>query len=135
MEFEGRKKINTAINIAPLIDTIFLLLLFFMLSSHFVTEPGIKISLPESVTALPQKEDDIIVFISEDNSLYFEGKPVTEKAFRDVIARKLKSADKKSVIIKADEKADLGPAVRVMDMVKQAGGESLVISTKMKAVK
>jgi len=132
MEFLGRKKINTTINIAPLIDTIFLLLLFFMLSSHFVTEPGIKISLPESVTALPQDNKDVVIFIAGDNSLYFEEKVITEKDLLGAMSRKLKGIVKKTVIIKADEKADLGPAVRVMDMVKQAGGESLVISTKTK---
>ena len=103
-----------------------------MLSSHFVTEPGIKISLPESVTALPQDNKDVVIFIAGDNSLYFEEKAITEKDLLGAMSGKLKGIVKKTVIIKADEKADLGPAVRVMDMVKQAGGESLVISTKTK---
>ena len=130
MEFEARKKVATEMNIAPLIDVVFLLLLFFMLSSHFVIDPGIKISLPASVTAVTQQDTDVIIFIAEDNSLHFEGKAITEDALPRALRAKLESARKKTVIIKADEKVDLGLAIRVMDIAKEAGGDSLVISTK-----
>ena len=79
MEFEGRKRINTHLNIAPLIDVVFLLLIFFMLSSHFITQPGIKISLPEAATTKLHPEEDIIISIAEDNNLYLNEKQVTLK--------------------------------------------------------
>ena len=130
MEFEGRKKIHTHLNIAPLIDIVFLLLIFFMLSSHFVTQPGIKISLPKAITAKLHPEEDIIVFISEDNTLYLNEEAVTLDNILSKLRKSLEQAEEKTVIIRADEKIDLGLAVRVMDIAKQAEAEGLVISTK-----
>jgi len=131
MEFEGRKRVSTQLNIAPLIDVVFLLLVFFMLSSHFVTQSGIKITLPEAVTAKLHPEEDIIISITEDNHLYLNEEEVTLDNLLDELRSKVKKTEKKTVIIKADKKIDLGLAVRVMDIAKQAEAEGLVISTKM----
>jgi len=131
MEFEGRKKVSTQLNIAPLIDVVFLLLIFFMLSSHFVTQPGIKITLPSSLTAKLHLEEDIIIFITKDNHLYLNNEEVTVDALLDKLRSRVREAKKKSVIIKADEKIDLGLAVKVMDIARQAEAEGLIISTKM----
>ena len=130
MEFEGRKKVVTTMNIAPLIDVVFLLLIFFMLSSHFVTEQGIKITLPVSVTAIPQHEKEIIIFVTEDNALYLDGEKINLEDLTVKLKTKVKKSEKKTVIIKADKKVDLGLAVRVMDIAKQAEADGLVISTK-----
>ncbi len=131
MEFEGRKKIKDTLNITPLIDIVFLLLIFFMLSSHFVTQPGLKITLPTAVTAKLHSEEDIIVFITEDNKLILNGKEVVLDKLRAELEIKLDKAGKKTVVIKADAKVDLGLAVKVMDRAKQAKAEGLVISTKV----
>jgi len=131
MEFERRKKVSTQLNIAPLIDVVFLLLIFFMLSSHFVTQPGIKITLPTAVTAKLHLEENIIIFITKDNVLYLNNEKITVDNLLDKLRLKLREAKKKSVIIKADEKIDLGLAVKVMDIAKQAEAEGLVISTKV----
>lgn len=132
IEFEGRKKVDTHLNIAPLIDVVFLLLIFFMLSSHFVTEPGIKLTLPTSVTAKLYPDEDITIYISEDNSVYLNREEVTLDDLPDILRTKIQTSGKKTVIIKADEKIDLGLAVKVMDIAKQAEAEGLVISTKAK---
>ena len=131
MEFEGRKKVDTHLNIAPLIDIVFLLLIFFMLSSHFVTQPGIKITLPTAVTAKLHSEEDIVISITEDNDLYLNKEQVTLDGLLDKLRIKIGEAKKKTIIIKADEKIDLGLAVKIMDIAKQAEAEGLVISTKL----
>jgi len=130
MEFEGRKRVDTHLNIAPLIDVVFLLLIFFMLSSHFVTQPGIKLSLPSATTAKLHPEENVIIFITKDNDLYLNEEKVNLENLTDKLRAKLNESSKKIVIIKADEKIDLGLAVKVMDIAKQADAEGLVISTK-----
>ena len=129
MEFEGRKRIRTYLNIAPLIDIVFLLIIFLMLSSHFVAQPGIKITLPAAVTAKLHPEEEILIFITGDNSLYLNGKAIVLGDLLNKLKEKLETAEKKVVIIKADKKINLGLAVEVMDIAKQAGVEGLVIST------
>ena len=132
MEFEGQKKFHTYLNIAPLIDVVFLLLIFFMLSSHFVTQPGIKITLPTAITAKLHPEKDIIISITNDNNLYLNEEEVALDNLLDKLRIKVGEAKKKTVIIKADEKINLGLAVKVMDIAKQAEAEGLVISTQVK---
>ncbi len=132
MEFEGQKKFHTYLNIAPLIDVVFLLLIFFMLSSHFVTQPGIKITLPTAITAKLHPEKDIIISITNDNNLYLNEEEVALDNLLDKRRIKVGEAKKKTVISKADEKINLGLAVKVMDIAKQAEAEGLVISTQVK---
>lgn len=130
MEFEGRKKISTNLNIAPLIDVVFLLLLFFMLTANFVTQPGIRLSLPSAVTSKPHQDDSITIFITESNELYLNENRVSLDELLEKLKPKLLAAKKKTVVIKADEKINLGLAVKVMDIAKQADAEGVVISTK-----
>ncbi len=130
MEFQGRKKISTALNIAPLIDVVFQLLLFFMLTTNFITQPGIKLILPSAVTAKPHLDEDITVFITEDSELYLNKTKVAMEGLLGKLKPMVLSANKKTVIIKADEKINLGLAVKVMDIAKQAEAEGVVISTK-----
>lgn len=130
MEFEGTKKVTVQLNIAPLIDVIFLLLLFFMLSSHFVDQPGIKINLPDAVTSKIHSEEDIVISITRENELYLNEENVDLGNLLERLHFKIEKAKRKTVIIKADEKIDLGLAVKVMDIAKQAEADGLVISTK-----
>ncbi len=129
MEFERRKRISQHLDIAPLIDIVFLLLIFFMLTANFIMQPGIKITLPQARTSQPQ-EEMVVVFISEDNQIYLNEKQIDIDSLEDALIARLQNVQKKAVVIKADKKIDLGLAVRVMDMAKGAGAEGLSISTE-----
>ena len=130
MEFERGKKIRMHLEIAPLVDIVLLLLVFFMLTSNFIMQPGIKITLPKAKTARPQ-EEVIVVFITKDNRIYLNDREINIDELKDALEEKLEKSKKKNVILKADEKINLGLAVKVMDIAKQAKAENLVISTKI----
>ena len=130
MEFEGSKRIRPHLDIAPLIDIVFLLLIFFMLTANFIMQPGIKISLPKAETSKPQEEENIIIFINQNNKVFLNDKEISIDALKKGLEEKLKLARNKLVIIKADEKINLGLAVKVMDIANQAKAENLVISTE-----
>jgi len=132
MEFERGKRIRMHLDIAPLIDIVFLLLIFFMLTANFIMQPGIKITLPKAKTSKPQEEENIIVFITKDNRIYLNDREINIDELRDALEEKLKTARKKTVVLKADERINLGLAERVMDVAKEAGTEGLVISTQIK---
>ena len=131
MEFERGRRIRIHLDIAPLIDIVLLLLVFFMLTANFITQPGIKITLPKAKTSKPQEEENIIVFITEDNKIFLNDREIDIDELKDALEEKLKTAKKKIVILKADEKINLGLAVKVMDIAKQAKAENLVISTQI----
>ncbi|MEW6618894.1 MAG: biopolymer transporter ExbD [bacterium] len=129
MEFERRKRISQHLDIAPLIDIVFLLLIFFMLTANFIMQPGIKITLPQAKTSQPQ-EERIVVFIGENSQIYLNEKQVDISLLEDALKLKLQEVQKKTVVIKADKKIDLGLAVKVMDIAKGAGADALTISTE-----
>lgn len=132
MEFEERKRIRMHLDIAPLIDIVFLLLIFFMLTTNFIIQPGIKITLPGAETARPQEEENITVFINQENDIFLNEKKIDIDKLKGTLEAKVEISQKKTVILKADERINLGLAVKVMDIAKQAEAEGLVISTKPK---
>ncbi|MDP2754848.1 MAG: biopolymer transporter ExbD, partial [Nitrospirota bacterium] len=79
MEFERRRHNHAHMNIAPLVDVVFLLLLFFMLTSHLIQEPAIRIKLPESKTAESKNETIGTIMITNNGEIYFMDKRVDLK--------------------------------------------------------
>ena len=129
MEFERSKRTKMHLDIAPLIDIVFLLLIFFMLTSNFINQPGIKITLPAAQSAEPQDTQHLIILITEDNRLFLNENEVDIKNLNDELKIKLSETAKKTVVIKADKKINLELAVKVMDISKSAGAENVVIGT------
>ncbi len=131
MEFEGRKKIDMHVDIAPLVDIVFLLLLFFLLTSKFIKQPGMKIDLPRAQAARQQDRQDIIVSITRDERYFLNGAPLDVMDVRSALCEKIKANERKIVIIKADKKTPLQPVVSVMDYSKQCSANGVTISTKL----
>ena len=124
MELEhGLKQID----IAPLIDMIFQLLIFFMLTSSFVIQPGIKVNLPRAVTSEVVKYENIEVLISAENVTYFNGNVVTAPELKNLL--KQVSQRKQAILIKADKRASLGRVVEIWDTCGDLGITQINIAT------
>lgn len=130
MEFERRRHNHAHMNIAPLVDVVFLLLLFFMLTSHLMQEPAIKIKLPESKTAEAQKDTTKTVYISKDGDIFFMDKKVELKDLQIAIKGSLKDIEQGFVRIKADRESDVGILVSVIDEARLAGVKNYSIVTE-----
>jgi len=115
------------LDIAPLIDVIFLLLIFFMLTSSFIFQPGIKINLPKAVTSEVLHEQNVVITITSQNLIYLRKKAVTSNE----LTRRLKEVAKenKPLLIKADRKASLGRVVEVWDICRASGISKVNIAT------
>ncbi len=130
LEFERRKRSSVELNMTPLIDMVFLLLIFFVLSSHFISEKGFKIKLPKAVSAQTQKNEQVTVFINKEGDVFLNEAKVELDKLKVLVRSELNKADSKTVVIKADKDVSLGLAVKVMDIAKEANADGLVISTK-----
>jgi biopolymer transport protein ExbD len=130
MTIERRKKISVEFNIAPLIDVVFQLLVFFALTSYFAANPGIEVSLPNAESAVNVQKQHTIVFITREGAIYCNTKK-TELSELHVILKHA-SNTVKTVILKSDESVPLGVVVRVIDAIKQSGIKDLVIATEKK---
>jgi len=130
LEFEKRKRSGLTLDMTPLIDMVFLLLIFFVLSSQFVSHKGFKVKLPKAAYAQIQKNESVTVIINKDGHILLAGKEVLLKDLKGAVLSALMGSRSKSLIIKADEGVPLGLAVKVMDVAKEANADGLVISTQ-----
>jgi biopolymer transport protein ExbD len=130
MEFEGRRRNHTHLNIAPLVDVVFLLLLFFMLTSHLIEEPAIKIRLPDSTTAESMREISLTISITKDGEIYFMDKKVDLKNLRAAIQESPLEREKGFLRIKADKEVDVGLLMSVIDEVRLSDIKSFSIVTE-----
>jgi biopolymer transport protein ExbD len=133
IEFARRKRKHDHINLTPLVDVVFLLLLFFMLSSHFVSAPTIKIALPESKTSEPEVKEEVLITIAKDGRLFIDQTPVTLNGLQYNLMAKLQKLKKPAVRIKADREARLGLVVNVVDEIRLSGAGAFSIETEKKA--
>ncbi len=115
------------IDIAPLIDVVFQLLMFFMLTSSFVMQPGIKVNLPRALTSEVVKYENVEVVISSENVIYTNGKVLTIQELKALL--KQTAGAKGSILIKADRRASLGRIVEVWDMCRDLGITQINIAT------
>ena len=130
IEFERRRNNHQHINLTPLVDVVFLLLLFFMLTSHFVKAPAIKIALPDSKTAEPEVRDEVIITITGDGTLFLDQDRVLLTGLQYNLQEKLKKLKKPSVRLKADREARLGLVVKVVDEIRLAGAGAFSLETE-----
>ncbi|MCM8766196.1 MAG: biopolymer transporter ExbD [Candidatus Omnitrophica bacterium] len=115
------------IDITPLVDMIFQLLIFFLLTSSFVaTQAGMKVNLPKAVTSEALREETVVITVNKNNLVFWEDKTVTLKELGDYLEGLSK---KKSVLLKADKQASLGKIVEIWDLCREKGIEKLNIAT------
>lgn len=129
MNFDRRRHDHTHMNIAPLVDVVFLLLLFFMLTSHLMQEPAIKIKLPEAKTSEAVKDTVKTIFIDRENKIYYLNNQIELKNLADLIRTSL-DKDNEFIRIKADRNSDVGVLIGVIDEVRIVGVKNYSILTE-----
>jgi biopolymer transport protein ExbD len=134
MRFQtDRRKNSVLLDITPIVDTVFNLLIFFALSLNFVSTPGIQVSLPKSsAQEIPQERKDLRIVMTAAGQIYVQQNPITLKK----LAADLKSAAAAhrdtQILIQADQQVSHGKVVEVMDLARQAGLHRLAIVTRAK---
>lgn len=129
MKFYRRKKVTALLNIAPLIDCVFLLLIFFLLTSSFIEEVGLEIELPESASAATVEEQEIIIYLTEDGSIEINGRSSSLDTLHDDLIPFVARLDTHQAILKADKDVRLELLIKVMDLTKAAGIKTINIKT------
>lgn len=131
MQFEGIQRSRRVPTLTPLIDIVFLLLVFFMLTAHFIQDQSLDIALPEAESATAQQDEDVIeIAIDKQGQVHLANKVVGLAELDEVMRQALQGSSKKSVILRGDESAQLGLTVKIMDAARKAGAKSLDILTE-----
>ncbi len=116
--------------LTSLIDIVFLLLIYFLLTTNFIVEEGIKIKLPDAKASAPQVKQEITVMVDREGSAYISNREIPIDELYTHIKKMIGNDPDRLVIIKADRTAILNKVVKVMDIAKAAGASRLSLATE-----
>jgi len=129
----GREEATSSLNLTPMIDVVFQLLIFFMVTAVFAITPGLDIKLPEAEESENPEKENLFIVIDEQGMMKLNHKSVTFATLKRELMEKRKILDNTTmIVIQADEKAFHGQVVKVMDISKSAGIIDLVVATEPK---
>ena len=125
-----RKRYKIQAPLTSLIDIVFMLLIYFLLTTNFMVDEGIKVKLPQAKAAAPQTQQEITIYVDRDGRAFFMDKEISLNILFSEL-KKMIGADKdRLVVIKADRAVILNKAVKVMDLAKAAGAGRLCLATE-----
>ncbi|MBU0484677.1 MAG: biopolymer transporter ExbD [Proteobacteria bacterium] len=122
---------QVAINMAPLIDMVFLLLIFFIVTTSFVKETGIEVQRPVASTAVLQDQGSILVGVDENGEVFFNKKKIDIRSVRYNVEKALAESPGSSVVLVADKLTQAGVLITVMDGCRLAGATDISIATEL----
>ncbi len=119
---------SPGLDMAPLIDMVFILLIFFLVTTSFVKETGIEVRRPTAATASSSGKSTILIAIDRQNRVFMDHHEIDIRAVRANVERALAENPSGNVIVIADRNSSTGVAVRVMDSCRQAGARSVSLA-------
>ena len=125
-----RTRMGVQVPLTSLIDIVFLLLIYFLLTTNFMVEEGIKIKLPQAKASTPQVEEVITVYVDLQGRAFLGTREVSMAALFDGLKEMIGSKEDKLVVVRADRAVILNKAVKVMDVAKAAGAGRLCLATE-----
>jgi biopolymer transport protein ExbD len=125
---QNRRKSESEVNLTPMLDVVFIMLIFFIVTASFVKESGIEISRPGASTAVRKEKGNILIAISSNDQIWMNRRQVDPRALRANIERAHAENPQGAVIIQADKAAKTGLLVQVMDAARQAGVKDISLA-------
>jgi biopolymer transport protein ExbD len=119
------------INLVSMIDVIFSILAFFIISTLFLSRSqSLPVNLPSAQTAVTEKPEQVNITIKADGDMFIDRKPVELDALKDALTKKIAPNSESLVVINADKKVEHGIVVKVMDRLRQVPGAKMAIATE-----
>lgn len=130
MQFRRIGKPTVGINIAPLVDVVFLLVIFFAVSTTFLETAGLELELPSSSATAKRDSDSLIVSLTREGGVALGGEIMTVEALGLRLESALKDHKTKQVVLQADTRASHGDVVRMLDVIRDAGALGVQIDAQ-----
>lgn len=128
MRFKRRLEIEKGLlDLTPLINVFFLLLIFFLFTSSFIFQPGIKVSLPKAVTGEVIQQENVVIIVTRDDKIYLNDREISQDELLSSL--RIISKERTPLLIKADSRASLGRVVGILDMCRSEGVSQINIAT------
>ena len=120
---------ESQVDLTPMLDVVFIMLIFFIVTSTFVKECGVDVTRPNAETAVPTDASSIQIGITSNNQIYFDKRLVDKRAVRANIEKGLAESPGAAVIIVADALSNTETLIEVMDQSRLAGAENISVAT------
>ena len=121
---------ESEINITPMLDVVFIMLIFFIVTATFVKEAGIDVNRPEAATAVKKEKANILIAIGANNDIWIDRRQVDIRSLRPNIERLHAENPQGSVVIQADKESKTDTLIQVMDASRQAGVYNVSIAAQ-----
>jgi biopolymer transport protein ExbD len=122
---------SVELNIAPLIDMVFILLIFFLVPTSFVKETGVEVNRPTAATAVSQSKATILIGIDAADRIFFDNREVDVRAVRANVERALAENPEGAVVVVADRSSTTGTTIEVMDGARLAGAANVSLAARL----
>lgn len=126
---KSSKEEEQQIDLTPMLDVVFIMLIFFIVTAQFVKEPGVDITRVDAASAQQKSRANILIAVSPDNVIWMDKKQIEEEALRLTIERFLVDNPDSQVVIQADAISDVRLLALVKDAAKEAGASDISVST------
>lgn len=130
MDFGGKRKYLLSVESTAMSDIVFLLLIFFLLSSNFMVQSGIEVELPKEVAPRPIETREVVVTLTKEGDAFVNESRVPWSELETAMKDALSLAAKRVIVIRADEASLFGRAVEVMEAGRRAGAEGIAVATQ-----
>ena len=120
---------EAAIDMTPMLDIVFIMLIFFIVTASFLKEAGIEVNRPEGSSGRPQEKANIMIAITADDDIWMEKRRVDVRAVRANVERLKAENPEGTIVIQADEESSTGIVAEIMDSLNQAGFTDYVLAT------
>ena len=121
---------DSTIDITPMLDIVFIMLIFFIVTTTFIKETGVEVNRPNASTAVADERGNILIAITENNEIYIDKRLIDLRAVRANVERLKAENPEGSVIIQADKNSKTGLLVETMDQVRLAGVQNVSIAAE-----
>jgi len=120
---------EAGVDMSPLIDCVFILLIFFIVTTTFVEESGVEVDKPQAASAVNLEKTSILIALTAKGEVVYGGRDIGVRGVRGLVTRMLQKDAETPVIVQADTAAQTGLLVRVVDEAKLAGARKVSIAT------
>jgi len=120
------------IDLTPMLDVVFIMLIFFIVTSTFVKESGVDVTRPNAETSVPSDASSIQIGIESNNQIWIDKRPVDKRAVRANVEKGLAESPGAAVIIVADALSNTETLIEVMDQARLAGATSVSVAADAK---
>ncbi len=121
---------ETELDMTPMLDVVFIMLIFFIVTTSFVKESGITVNTPKAKTASTQEDANVFIAINQEGEIWIDKRVVDVRAVRAVVARLHAEKPLAAVVIQSDDNTTTRLLVAVMDQVRLAGVEKIAIAAR-----